>query len=68
MERVIGMGESAFGEEAHFYLGTALLRQDRLDDAKNEFALVASMGGSMQAEAETVLEAMAELGPSPKAN
>jgi len=64
-ERVIAMDGNAFTEEAHFYLGKALLRQDRLDDAKNQFAFVVSIGGPLQNEAKAVLEALAELGSKP---
>jgi len=65
LERVIAMDESAFTEEAHFYLGKTLLRQGRLDDAKNEFALVAGMGGPLQAEAKGILEALIRLPATP---
>lgn len=65
LERLIAMGETAFTEEAYFYLGKALLRQDRLTDARQEFQRVADTPGVLQAKAKTVLEALARLEPTP---
>jgi tetratricopeptide (TPR) repeat protein len=64
-ERLIGLGDTPFSEEAHFYLGKALLRQGRLSQARLEFQLVADKKGLLQAEAKALLEALQQLDPSP---
>jgi len=64
LERLIGMGETAFAEEAHFYLGKALLQQNQVSEARQEFQRAAVMGGPLQAEAKAVLEALEKIEPA----
>lgn len=66
LERLVAMGETPFSEEAHFYLGKALLRRDQLMEAALEFQLVAGMDGPLQAEAKSVLQGLAGIGLEPE--
>lgn len=65
-ERLLNMGETAFTEEACFYLGKSLLRLGRLTEAQQAFLRVVETDESLQAEARTVLEGLARLESAPQ--
>lgn len=66
LERLIAMGDTVFSAEAHFYLGKSLLRLGHLDEAQQAFLRAAGTEGTLQAEAQTVLDALARLDPTPQ--
>ena len=54
-EQTIALGESAYLEEAHFYLAKAFLRLGRLPAARRELQRTFARGGGLEQEARTTL-------------
>ena len=56
LKKTIAIGDPAFTEEAHFYLGKAYLRQKKIALARRELQSVVEAGGSLAAEAGRLLK------------
>ena len=55
LRATIGLGDSAFLEDAHFYLAKAYLRRSDVAEARQEIERVIALDGDRRAEAEGLL-------------
>lgn len=55
LQKTIGLGESAYLEEAHFYLAKARLGQGRLTEARDELTRAIAKRGRLEREARELL-------------
>lgn len=53
--RTIALGDSAYLEEAHFFLAKAHLHEESIEDAYRELETTAQLGGEREAEARALL-------------
>lgn len=61
LRRTIGLGESPYLEEAHFYLSKAYLRKGDVLAATNELKATIRLQGSMQSDARDLLHTLEKL-------
>lgn len=61
LRQTIGLGESPYLEEAHFYLSKAYLRKGDVPAATKELKATIQLQGSMQSEARNLLHALEKL-------
>ena len=64
--KAIALGDSAYLEEAHFFLAKAYLQEGRIEDAYRELESTVRLGGEREAEARGLLIQLPTANPRPR--